>query len=540
MGAGDAPIAEPTSTSTSARSRALSVWGLSFLVLSTLSIVWALASPVFSVPDEVAHAVKAIGQLQGQVVGRTVDGIRHLVVDLEPEDAYQGEMLCFVDHPGTPASCAAELGDPGGAPWFNTWVGTYNPSYYYLVGWPSLFLDGNASVYAMRIASALIGSAFLASAFLLAVSGRRARWLPLGVAFAAAPMNLYLIGSVNPNGLEIAASVALWVGVLRLLEFAAPDAAARSGPSLVPRTATWCIVAVSAITVANVRALGPLWVLVVVALAALIAGWAPVRRLFTARSSLPWLIAIAAGGLFSVLWTMFAGSLSSQAEPGDAPLVGEGPIAGIGYMIRMTPDYLQQAAGWFGWLDTVLPAWTYWLIAAAVAVPVVLAFTGLRRRSTLVFAVVVAAAWLVPIIVQARSVSQTGIIWQGRYGIFLYLGVLIVAGWLLSGREARRLAHLSPRVAPIGASLVAAFGLYAFWFVMIRYVVGLDSAVGTMWTDPQWQPPLGWPTLVAAYAVGSAAFVLLVAWLAHGAARRDPDEQPVPAPTDGATVDVRG
>jgi hypothetical protein len=540
MGAGDAPIAEPTSTSTSARSRALSVWGLSFLVLSTLSIVWALASPVFSVPDEVAHAVKAIGQLQGQVVGRTVDGIRHLVVDLEPEDAYQGEMLCFVDHPGTPASCGAELGDPGGAPWFNTWVGTYNPSYYYLVGWPSLFLDGNASVYAMRIASALIGSAFLASAFLLAVSGRRARWLPLGVAFAAAPMNLYLIGSVNPNGLEIAASVALWVGVLRLLEFAAPDAAARSGPSLVPRTATWCIVAVSAITVANVRALGPLWVLVVVALAALIAGWAPVRRLFTARSSLPWLIAIAAGGLFSVLWTMFAGSLSSQAEPGDAPLVGEGPIAGIGYMIRMTPDYLQQAAGWFGWLDTVLPAWTYWLIAAAVAVPVVLAFTGLRRRSTLVFAVVVAAAWLVPIIVQARSVSQTGIIWQGRYGIFLYLGVLIVAGWLLSGREARRLAHLSPRVAPIGASLVAAFGLYAFWFVMIRYVVGLDSAVGTMWTDPQWQPPLGWPTLVAAYAVGSAAFVLLVAWLAHGAARRDPDEQPVPAPTDGATVDVRG
>lgn len=519
--------------------RPVTIFMAAFAVFALLGVLWSLASPVLSAPDENAHATKAIAQVRGQVIGYTVPGVKHIVVDLPEGYHYSSDTLCYAMRPEVSAACAADFG-AGGQSWFNTWVGAYNPVYYYLVGWPSLLFDGNASVYAMRIASTLLGSAFLASAFLLAVSGRRARWLPLGVAFAAAPMNLYLIGSVNPNGLEIAASVALWVGVLRLLEFAAPDAAARSGPSLVPRTATWCVVAFSAITVANVRALGPLWVLVVVALAALIAGWAPVRRLFTARSSLPWLIAIAAGGLFSVLWTMFAGSLSSQAEPGDAPLVGEGPIGGIGYMIRMTPDYLQQAAGWFGWLDTVLPAWTYWLIAAAVAVPVVLAFTGLRRRGTLVFAVVVAAAWLVPIIVQARSVSQTGIIWQGRYGIFLYLGVLIVAGWLLSGREARRLAHLSPRVAPIGASLVAAFGLYAFWFVMIRYVVGLDSAVGTMWTDPQWQPPLGWPTLVAAYAVGSAAFVLLVAWLAHGAARRDPDEQPVPAPTDGATVDVRG
>jgi hypothetical protein len=156
-----------------------------------------------------------------------------------------------------------------------------------------------------------------------------------------------------------------------------------------------------------------------------------------------------------------------------------------------------------------------------------------------VFAVVVAAAWLVPIVVQARSVSQTGIIWQGRYGVFLYLGVLVVAAWLLSGREARRLAYLSPRVAPIGATLIAAFGLYAFWFVLIRYVVGLDAAVGTMFTDPKWQPPLGWPALLVSYALGSLALVVLVGWLARVAARLDPDEPPVPAATEGIAVDAR-
>ena len=40
----------------------------------------------------------------------------------------------------------------------------------------------------------------------------------VGIAFAAAPMCMYLIGAVNPNGAELAAAVAVWVGVLRLLE----------------------------------------------------------------------------------------------------------------------------------------------------------------------------------------------------------------------------------------------------------------------------------------------------------------------------------
>ena len=41
---------------------------------SVLGVLWSLASPVFSVPDENAHAVKAIAQLRGQVIGYTVPG----------------------------------------------------------------------------------------------------------------------------------------------------------------------------------------------------------------------------------------------------------------------------------------------------------------------------------------------------------------------------------------------------------------------------------------------------------------------------------
>lgn len=537
-GTSAAPL-EPNASDAAATPPGLRVWLLSFAVMSLLSVLWALASPVFSIPDENAHAVKAIAQLQGQVIGRSVEGVRHLVVDLAPEDAYSGDILCYATHPEVPADCGSELGDPGGQDWYNTWVGTYNPLYYYLVGWPTLFLDGNAGIYAMRIVSALIGSAFVAFAFQLAVAGRRGRWLPLGVAFAAAPMNVYLMGAVNPSGLEIAASVSLWVAALRLFEGFATDGASATARVGTSRTTAWAIATASAIAVANARALGPLWVLLIVGFAALLVGWTPVRRLFTTRASYPWLAAIAVGGAFSLLWTFVGGALSNQAEPGDAPLVGASPLAGAVYVLRTTPGLLQQAAGWFGWLDTPLPVPTYWLIAAAVAVPVTLALTAVRRRSAIVFGILLAAALLVPILVQARSVSQTGIIWQGRYGLPLYLGVLIVACWVLSAREARRIAHLAPRVGPLVAASIAAFGVYAFWLVMMRYVIGQGAPLRLMWSDPSWQPPGGWPLLVILYVAGSAALVALVAWLCRIAARHDPDEL-ASVDVDVRTVDVRG
>ena len=54
-------------------------------------------------------------------------------------------------------------------------------------------------------------------------------------------------------------------------------------------------------------------------------------------------------------------------------------------MLRTTPDYLQQAIGYFGWLDAPLPVWTYWLfIAAFVGCSSCSRSTAPRRRSVLV------------------------------------------------------------------------------------------------------------------------------------------------------------
>jgi len=517
------------------RVRASLFWA-PFAVFALLGVLWSLASPVFSVPDENAHALKAIAQVRGQVIGYTLPDVKHIVVDLPDGFEYHSHMLCFAGHPETTADCGVELGDAEGQDWFNTWVGAYNPVYYYLVGWPSLLFEGNTGVYAMRIASSLLGAALLASAFLAAASGIRSRWMPLGIAFAAAPMSMYLIGAVNPNGAELAAAVAVWAGVLRLLDTFRDE---EERPWL-SRAALWIGVTAASVVLVNARALGPLWLVIIVALCLVASGWSPVKRLFTTGSSYWWLGAIAVGGLFSLGWTLSGGSLSNQAEASDAPLVNGTFLQGLAYMFRTTPDYLQQAIGYFGWFDAPLPVWTYWLFIAAFALVVVLAFIATRRRSVLTLGLVVVAAVLVPAFVQAYSVHQTGIIWQGRYGLFLYLGVTVVAAWLLS-RDAPALGFLAPRAAWVGGSLIAAYGVLAFFLVLVRYVIG-RVPLAQLLSAPQWEPPFGWMPLVFAYALVSLGLVALIGGAAQWIARREVEaaaSSPAEAVRDDAEAPTR-
>ncbi|WP_166805627.1 DUF2142 domain-containing protein [Cryobacterium ruanii] len=496
------------------------IFGVAFLILAALSTLWSLASPIFSVPDENAHATKAIAQVHGQVIGYQVPGIKHTVVDLPEGYSYAPHILCFAYHPDQPANCGVELGDEGGTDWFNTWVGAYNPLYYYAVGWPSLILDGSAGIYAMRIVSGLLAAVFVAWGFQAAMSVRRSRWMPLGLAFVAAPMVVYFFGSVNPNGIEIASAVALWAALPRLLERFDTRRGAREVSSL-SRWYLWMIVAIASVTLATARATGPLWLIIVVGICFIATGWNPVKALFTtARSYIP-LGIVAAGGIFSIVWTLSGGSLSSQADKSDAPLVGASSLQGFVHVLRTTPDFFQQAIGYFGWFDAPLPTSAYWLFVIPFGILIVLAFTASRWRGLVTIAVMTAAAVFVPALVQGYSVSQTGIIWQGRYGLFLYLGVTILAAWLLSAKQGNRVAFLSTRVTWISSAMIASYGLLAFVVVMWRYVVGSGEPISEMWKNPAWQPPLGWPTLVALYALVSIMFVVWTRWMAARAARLD-------------------
>lgn len=471
-----------------------------FLLLSFLATVWALATPIFASPDESAHAVKAIAQVHGQFVQEPRPDVSYPVYNLPDAYRFSPSTICFAFYPDVTAACPTELGSPGGTDWFKDWVSGYNPVYYEAVGWPSLFLGGSAGIYGMRIVSALLTSALLAAAFVVAVAGRRARWMPVGLTFLAAPMSMFLSGSVNPQAMEISAGALLTLSLLRLLQSRDERADVALG-----HRSLWILVTLSAAVLAIARATGPLWVVVIVGGVFLASGLRTSLSLFRDRSSYPWIAAIAAFGIFSVFWTLFTGSLSGQAQATDAPLVGGSFVQGFWAMIRATPFFAESAAGIFGWQDTVLPAVAYALVFGALAILFALALSATGRRGRVVLSVALGVAVIVPALVQAASVSRTGIIWQGRYGLFLYLAVILLAAWLLS-YDAPRIAFLSlPITATINA-LMAVFGVFAFVAVLRRYVVGTAATITKMVTAPQWQPPLGWPTLVVLAVIAVIAF----------------------------------
>jgi hypothetical protein len=415
--------------------------------------------------------------------------------------------MCYLFVPEDSAHCAVHFGDGSGLSTFDTWVGAYNPVYYYLVGWPTLLTDrGELGVYGMRIASALLGSVLLAWAFQASLSSRRTRWLPLGLMVVAGPMVLYLAGSVNPNGIEIASAAALWAALLRLLERHRPGS---DGIGL-SRGYLWTIVTVSAILLANARSVGPLWVVIVVAACLAVAGWPATKALFTRARNYLWIGVIALGMLFSGVWTLATNGAGGQAGENDAPLVGAGAVAGVAAMLRRTPAFVQQGLGVFGWLDTPLPWMLYALPILAVGILVILAVSGAGRRAAIVVVSSILGALLIPAIVQGVTISRTGLIWQGRYGLFLYIAVPLLAAWMLSSPAASRLDFLSARVTRIGLALCALFGPLAFFSVLRRYTTGFGHGIGAMFANPEWQPPLGWLTLTVVYGLATVGFAV---WL---------------------------
>jgi hypothetical protein len=158
-----------------------------FVLLSLLSMLWGPRQPRVLHPRRERARHQGDRRRSGQLTGELREEVRHLVVVLPPGFEYSNQMLCFARNAEVSADCGSELGDPGGTDWFGNWIANNNPTYYALVGWPSLIVDGNLAVYAMRFVSALISSALLAWAFFLFVAGRQSRWGPAALAFAASP-----------------------------------------------------------------------------------------------------------------------------------------------------------------------------------------------------------------------------------------------------------------------------------------------------------------------------------------------------------------
>lgn len=478
-----------------------------FAIVGLLTTIWSLASPLLSVPDEPAHTIKAASVVRGQLKGEsgTTQGERNQVLVPAYIAATDGSPSCFAFKPLVSAGCQPEIGsDTSLVPGYTS-AGNYNPLYYAVAGLPSLFMSGETALYAMRILSGLLSAFFIALA-MTSLAGLRRGGVPLFIAsFSVTPMVLFLSGSVNPNSLEVAASLSVFCALSLCW-----DKVASHGNWKVPLA----VAAVSAVVLANTRAASLLWLALAVVASVMLFGFRPLLAVLRQRYLWGMVGIVAVGCGISLLWLRYANSLQS--------LVGEGfnapPIHIVSIMLDRTFDFAAGYVSYLGWLDTLGPTGVLAVWAALIIGALVVALAGADRQGRLTVVFLLSSLLVLPPLLQIPLAKDVGLIWQGRY-ILALVAVLIAACGVavrnfqvgLNAGDRQSLASAGRRAGILLLGAMVFAHLYSFVYGLRRYVIGIQDQ--SNWSDmvdaPQWQPPFGWIALSVAYLL----VLIAGAWL---------------------------
>jgi Predicted membrane protein (DUF2142) len=491
-------------------------WWVGFVTLFAASAAWLLTTPPMGAADEPSHVIYAAAAVRGQLQAPTVvvdrSGTTAAVAHLP---GWLGQLSpdrpCYATRYEATVDCGPALLKPG-TPQVS-YAGRYPPVYYLLVGLPSLLDTGPSAVYLMRLVSALLCAALIASALLTAAEWA-ARVLVPALAVAATPMAVFMFGAVNPSGLEIAAALAVWMHGLRLvLDPAAPRR----------RVVVRFGVAMAALAVA--RPISPLWLLMILVVLALLA---PLPRLLALLRRPDVLVAggvAVLAALSTVLWVRTAGSLNLLMRPASAAMREHV----WNTELHRVPRMITWMVGWLGWADVSTPtAVLYgWLLLIGL-------FVGLgwllgSWRARLALAATLAGTLVVPMVLEAAQLDKFGPYWQGRYTLPFAVGlVLVAAAAVAAGEPIERLRSMPAQVggAIAGLHVLMAFAALRRWSVGTAqtYVPG----AGTRW----WPP--GGRIVVLVWVVAAVALAGGVTLLGRGRPAvpgppADPDP-PEPAP----------
>jgi hypothetical protein len=447
-----------------------------------IAIAWTFTTPPFSSPDEWAHYLRALSLAHGQVLGHptndyppgltpgqqawVVQATR--IVDIPPHLAPDG-FACNALAPSRPHDCVLPAPSTG---WTKRTIpnGTYQPAAYLPAALViRLGQSAPGALYFARLANALVCALllFLAARSLSALGARPF----LGVLLACPPMALFLAGMLNPSGLEIFGTLALFTGLTVIAE--SPTA---------PRVA-WTAATVGAVVLPLSRSLGGAYLPVV---AGLWAAWVGPRRILDIARRSPRPTAIFGGAVVlgfgcNRLWEKLFGP-SVPADTHDL-----GPALSSAW--SQLPGWLKQEVGLFQYTDVWMPEAVYvaWFAVAAALVVAALAVGTMVDRVVLLASVAVAVA--VPLALQVLVLRPTDWLVQGRHVMAVTLPVFLVAAEVVRRRLHARLAWLALTAGTL--SVWATAQLFGFWSSAQRTAVGID---GPRWFfgAAVWHPPLGW------------------------------------------------
>lgn len=491
-------------------------WSAAFLVFAGLGVLWSLSVPRLGGPDEPAHVVKATavarGQLQTDVV-RSPGGFGMVLPQTEVEvpESYAMQTLwpqltCWSGKVDVSTACAPDLpARVGPIVRSVTYVGTYQPTYYAVVGWPTRLLPPTSGLLGARVVSALVVAALLASA-VVSVGDLGGPILHLGLLLGVSPVVLFLGGVVNPSGVEIAAALALWTALLVLV----------SDPLASRRAVISASVAAAALM--SVRPLSPAFALVILIMVLLLAADLQRLRTLWSRRSIRWAAMTLAGiWLVNVAYVFYTRALSSVITGGPH---GDGSaLSAAHHALGETWAWLTDQVGllsWVGFNELHVPAQivSAWLAMIGVLVMGALLSGPMRRRSVLVLLILGSLA--MPVLAQAAN-PKVG--WQGRYSLPLTVGIPIVAGWVVD-RSGRVPVRVGCGLLALVGGAVAVVHLVSQQALMSRNLRGFPSPVFAPRDPAVWNGPLTPDLLLALAVVFSIGMAGLCVWTAVSLGRR--------------------
>jgi hypothetical protein len=476
-----------------------------WVALGLLAGAWAVSSPLSTAPDEPAHFVKAASVVRGQLVGP--QGTYGNDVQVPNYVSWTIGHTCFKFHDETPANCIPPLvGDPWETVTAPTTAGYYNPVYYAVVGWPTLILQSGSGLYAMRFVSAVVTTGLLALSFMLVFTWKR-RALPLiGLVAAVTPMVIYVAGVVNPSAFEIAGTLTTFVAITTIIT--QPNKALLRERSIV--------LVVAAVLALNMRTISPLWILLAIALPFLLLPGRELLSLLRQRTVIVSAAVIAAAAAVALAWTPLSSWLGARANEGAPaptlittvfPDVGESPLYGFAKTLGLTFTNTTAMIGNFGWLDTPAPAVTVVIWTVLVGAILLAGASLLGGRRAVVASLLFLLALLCPALIQAAFITDGGYIWQGRYGLPIFVMMIFGIAALVSVETERAGARVGSagRALGIVLALWAVGQACAFVIALRRNVVGTDAPLPQLFSAPAWLPPGGTTLSLVMFAVGLVA-----------------------------------
>ena len=452
------------------------------LGLAILQALWIVTVPPFRASDEFDHAYRAAAVARGEWRSSeaAADGRGTLVrvpADLVAAAHDQCAALPYTGHD----NCDPAKRYDDGTVLVGSGAGQYNPLFYWVVGTAARPFHGAAALYAMRIASGLLCLVFMGLAAWALGLGRRGPWSGVGLLLATSPVFVFSTSVAAPNGLEMAAALALWCLLLR-----APDV---EDPTTQRRMMV--LAGAAAAVVVTLRMLGPLFVVLIVLLAIMFHGRAAVS--FVSRHRV--VTGVTAGFVgvataAAAAWTLRAGLVEGSGEL-------QGTTEWSPSSIVLWPF---QTIAAFPFRNQPGPIFVYFVVGGLVCL---LVFTALRtargtRRWALATALV--AALTLPFVLTWISRDGRGVMWQGRYGLPLAVGFVVIAGLVLD-RASRR--------PPRGLLLLGGAVLVASTAACLIKIVRDELVHKASSTDGAWLAPPSW-LIIAASVVACAALVAAI------------------------------